>query len=91
MINQVYCIIKQLPGKSRNSYQTKVRDFIAFQTLASLPVTNPVPSDQVIRFLFYLKDKGLAAHSFSVYLAALLFWAKAQGWPDFISDFRIKK
>lgn len=58
---------------------------------ASLPVINPVSSDQVIRFLFYLKVKGLAACSYSVYLATLSFWGKAQGCPDFTSDFRIRK
>lgn len=42
-------------------------------------------------FLLFKGDKGLAPWSVTIYMAALSFWSKAQGWLDLGAEFRLKK
>ncbi|XP_067323906.1 uncharacterized protein [Anolis sagrei] len=80
-----------LAPNSRKSYLRTVQEFIEFRQSYSLPSVLPVPYDHIAKFCVYSKRRGLAPQTIRSKLAALAYWLKAQGLPDFTNDFRLHK
>lgn len=80
-----------LAASTRFCYHSKLCEFYSFSESLNIPDTMPVLLEHVMQFMLFLMDKGMAASSVTIYLAAISFSAKASELRDPTSDFRICK
>uniref|UniRef100_A0ABM5GF58 Uncharacterized protein isoform X1 n=1 Tax=Pogona vitticeps TaxID=103695 RepID=A0ABM5GF58_9SAUR len=80
-----------LAPRTRRGYSAVSKEFHKFRESVGLDQIWPVPVDHLQQFIISLHRQGLAPGTIQGRLSALAFQAKARGFPDFSSDFRIRK
>ena len=80
-----------LAPRTRRGYSAVSKEFHKFRESVGLDQIWPVPVDHLQQFIISLHRQGLAPGTIQGRLSALAFQAKARGFPNFSSDFRIRK
>uniref|UniRef100_A0ABM5GDC1 Integrase/recombinase xerD homolog n=1 Tax=Pogona vitticeps TaxID=103695 RepID=A0ABM5GDC1_9SAUR len=80
-----------LAPRTRKKYIAAGTEFLEFRKIMQLDHTWPAPVEHLLQFSVALHNKGLAPSTIQGKLAAVGFYAKANGFRDFSGDFRIRK
>ncbi|XP_078240222.1 integrase/recombinase xerD homolog [Pogona vitticeps] len=80
-----------LASKMSTKYRAVVKEFSEFRGRARLEQAWPAPVEHIQQFIVELHRKGLAPGTIQGKLAALRFYAKANGLKDWSGDFRVRK
>ena len=80
-----------LAPRTSKKYRTAGTEFSEFRRVMRLQQTWPAPVEHIQQFIIALHWKGLTPGTIRGKLAALSFYAKANGIKDFSGDFRIRK
>ncbi|XP_067323198.1 integrase/recombinase xerD homolog [Anolis sagrei] len=80
-----------LSPNTRKAYLKTVQEFEEFRQDYGLSNVSPVPYDHIAKYCVYSRRRGLAPQTIRSKLAALAYWLKAQGLPDYTNDFRLHK
>ena len=73
------------------TYQTALNAFNEFQKIYHLRESLPIPSHDVVLFIAYCFEKGLAAKTISTYIAGLNYLHKLHDFYNLTDNFIIKK
>ena len=77
--------------RTQVKYRAAGTEFAEFREQLRLDQKWPAPVEHIQQFIVALHRKGLAPGTIQCKLAALSFYAKANGFEDCSGDFRIRK
>lgn len=76
---------------TRKAYDTAVNSFNDFRILYKIPVTWPIPKEQIIWFISYCFEKMYSPKTITSYISGLSFYHKINGWYNISDLFIIRK